>query len=197
MGKAKRARPVGAATTSAPLPGRLAPQRQRCGRGALITGLPNELGCEMQLPHPLRDCKCFPLSLSPALPRSATGVCLFSPSPDFVSRLGRALKCCRISHPHSHTRPRRPPPAAFPRSDLRADVPCSLTGKSPSPRLSLMENSRSRIRGGALPRPPKECSGVAPIHLPKRSTRESWLSEAWRGSKSVEEMELGRVGVGN
>lgn len=106
---------------------------------------------------------------------------------DFVSRLGHALKHCRISPaPPLH-------PAAFPRSDLRAEVRCSLTGKSPSPRLSL--SSRSPIRRETLPAPHKGCSGVAPFHLPKRATREALVISVRGGSKSVEELGQGRWGL--
>lgn len=81
----------------------------------------------------------------PAQPQ-ASG-CLLPAAPHFVPRLGRASKRCRISPaPPLH-------PAAFPRSDLRADVPCSLTGKSPSPRLSLTENSRPASAGERCPPP--------------------------------------------
>lgn len=111
----------------------------------------------------------------PAQPQ-ASG-CLFPAAPHFVPRLGRASKRCRIS-------PALPlHPAAFPRSDLRADVPCSLTGKSPSPRLALKENSRSRIRGGELPAPRKGAQALP------RSTRprDRLGSPGYRGRGGLEE----------
>lgn len=85
--------------------------------------------------------------------------------------------------------------AAFSRSDLQADVMSNFTGKSPSPRLSLTENSRSRIRRGNAARTPQRMLRRCPASSAQAT---NWLSEAGgEGSKRAEEMGLERVGVGD
>lgn len=172
---------------------RLAPKRQRCGRGVLVDGPrpPWWIGVRNVSSAPpcgsANDFLPRPATLAPAAPQASLR--LLWASPDFVLWLGHALKSCRIS-------PAPPcPQCSLLEVWLQADVMSNFTGKSSSPRLSLTENSRSWTRRGSAARTPQRMLRRCPASSAQAT---NWLSEAGgEGSKRAEEMGLERVGVGD
>lgn len=86
-----------------------------------------------------------------------------------------------------------PPPRSLPEVRSPGGGTVQFDRKTPVPPPFPL--SRSPICREELPAPHKGCSGVAPFHLPKQSTRRALIISMRGGCKSVEELGQGRWGL--